>query len=255
MSRRAPLALALFAGAPIAVQAQSFTSDLDMTIHMTWREASSSGGLVPNPNGVLDPGEYALISIDSVHFTNVGSVANFSPPIGTFTSGLIEAFGTAYLDLNGSGGTVGTFNHTAPFGVQSPWRFDGDGTVNPTSDGIINLHFGQLPTDPGHANTNVPAGGAFRMLWQPASYASRTVTFTEVGAAIAGDAIASVYLDLNGTSGPGSGTIGGAAFLTRDHLHLNGINIPIAPAPPTAAVAAALLVPLRRRRAPAEDRA
>jgi hypothetical protein len=111
-----------------------------------------------------------------------------------------------------------------------------------------------MPANPGSANSTSPTASVFRMLWQPASYSSRTVTFTEAGAVIAGDAIASVYLDLNGTSGPGSGTIGSAAFVTRDHLHLNGVNIPIAPAPATVALAAAFLVLRRRRRAPAEDR-
>jgi hypothetical protein len=242
--------LGILAGTATGVEAQSFTGDSDITIHLTWREASGSGGTVAT-NGVLDPGEFALISIDSVSVTNWGSTANFTPPIGTFTSGLVTGFGNALLDIDGAGGTVGTFINSASdlhVGVRQGWRINNDdGTINPASDGIVLLPFGQFPAGPGTANSSTPITNMFRMLWQPDSFAGRTVTFTEVPSSTTGPNTAAIYLDLNGTGGPGSGTIGASVDVLLNHLHLNSITIPIAPAPPTLLPAAAALAVCRRR--------
>jgi hypothetical protein len=259
MKTRATLALTAVAGLAAGALGQnpSFTNDADITIHLTWREANSSGGTVPT-NGILEPGEFALISIDSVSFTNFGSVANFTPSIGTWTSGLVTGFASGFLDINGSGGTNGTFNNSTPlansggttgFGVRGAWRLNGNGTVNPASDGIINLQFGQFPANPGGANSTTPILNMFRMLWQPASFASRTVTFNEAGAAISAGAVAGLYLDFDGTAGPGSGSVGASVFVNASHLHLNGVNIPITPAPASLALLGlGGLVAGRRRR-------
>jgi hypothetical protein len=257
MKTRATLALTALAGLAAAANAQSFTNDADVTIHLTWREANSSGGTVPT-NGILEPGEFALISVDSVSFTNFGSTANFTPSIGSFTSGLVTGFGSGFIDINGSGGTAGTFNNSTPlanaggtsgFGVRGAWRLAGNGTVNPASDGIINLQFGQFPANPGGANSTTPITNMFRMLWQPNSFSNRTVTFAEAGAVVAGGNVASVYLDFDGTAGPGSGTVGASVYVSAAHLHLNGVNIPVAPAPASLALLGlGGLVAGRRRR-------
>jgi hypothetical protein len=249
MIRRVPLVLGMLAGTATGVEAQSFTGDVDITIHLAWREATASGGTVAT-NGVLDPGEFAYIRIDSVSFTN------FTPPIGTFASGLMTGFGNALLDINGAGGTVGTFLNSAtelPVGVRRDWRLNDDnGTINPASDGIINLPFGQFPASPGGANSTTPITNMFRMLWQPADFAARTVTFTEVPSSTTGPNTAAIYLDLNGSSA-GSGTIGASVDVLLNHLHLNSITIPIAPAPPTfLAGAAAALLFRRHRQTPRE---
>jgi hypothetical protein len=260
MKTRATLALTAVAGLAAGALGQnpSFTSDTDITVHLTWREANSSGGTVPS-NGILEPGEFALIQIDSVSFTNFGSTANFSPSIGTWTSGLITGFASGFLDINGVGGTNGSFNNSSPqanaagttgFGVRSTWRLNGNGTVNPASDGIINQQFGQFPANPGGANSTNPIVNMFRMLWQPSSFAGRTVTFNEAPAAISAGAVAGVYLDFDGgAGGPGSGTVGASVFVTAQHLHLNGVNIPISPAPSSLALLGlGGLVAGRRRR-------
>ena len=257
MKTRATLALTALAGLASMANAQqpSFTSESDIPIHLTWREATSSGCTVATPNNVLDTGEFALITIDSGSFTGQGNTASFSPGIGTFSSGAILGFGSAFLDLVGSGGTAGTFNNNNPlannagtsgFGVRGAWRLNGNGTVNPASDGIINLQFGQFAPGPGNANSATSITNMFRMLWQPASFADRTVAFNEVGAAIAGSAVASVYLDLDG------GSTGASVFVTAAHLHLNGVNIPLhaVPAPGSLALLGlgGLVAGRRRRR-------
>ena len=109
MKMRAIALLAALAGLPPAgALAQVFTNDSHITFGLTWSEATSSGAPVPSPNGVLDPGEFALITVTPVSFTNQFGIANFSPPIGTFTSGTIVGFGSGFFDLVGQPGLSGT---------------------------------------------------------------------------------------------------------------------------------------------------
>jgi hypothetical protein len=247
MSIRTPLTLTVAAGLAAPALAQSFTNDSSVAITLSWREATSSGGTVPNPNGELEPGEWALITMD-VSFTNQFGHADFSPPIGTFTGGTIVGFGAGFLDINGSGGTQGTFNISTPqansagtsgFGVRSSWRLAGNGTVNPGSSGIVNLQFGQFVVDPALANTLNPITNMYRMLWQPNSFASVTRRFDPVGAAIAGNEFAAVYLDLNGT-------VGASIYVNPANVTFRGVEFPI----PTPASSLILLAaaPWRRRR-------
>jgi uncharacterized protein (TIGR03382 family) len=237
------------AGLSAAAHAQSFTSDATITMTMLWREADLQGNPLPNPDGILEPGEHALILIDSVSFTNQFGTANFSPPIGTFTSGTILGFGTGFVDINGSGGAAGTFNISAPqanntgtsgFGVRGAWRV-GFPVVNPASDGITYIQFGQFPAEPAVARSDNPITNMFRMLWTPNSLAPRTVRFDCAGAGAAGTHIASVYLDFDHTMGE-------SVYVAPANLTLGSVSIPIAPAPPTLALAAAALLIRRRRR-------
>jgi len=217
----------------------------------TWREADADGNPLPNPNGVLDAGEHALIFMDSISFTNQGGVAHFSPSFGTFSSGTIVGFGTGFLDINGTGGTTGTFNLSTPlanaagtsgFGVRSVWRLAGNGTVNPASDGIINLQFGQFPADPSAAMTENPIPNMFRMLWTPSTFSARTARFQLSQSVIAEANVCGLYLDLD----PATGI---EVYVRPFHISLGSVSIPIAPAPSTtlALAAAALLAPRRRR--------
>jgi hypothetical protein len=249
---RLPLALLATAGFVTTVHAQypNFTNDSSVEFNLTWREATSSGGTVSNPNSILDPGEYALLSL-TVSFTNQGGTASIAPPIGTFTSGTIVGLGSGFLDINGSGGTAGAFNISNPlanssgtsgFGVRSSWRLVDNGTINPAGDGVLNVEFGQFAAQPSTASTENPVTNVYRMLWQPSSYTARNVQFTPAGALRAGNLISSVYLDLNGT-------LGASAFVNQANISYHGVTIPI-PAPATGAIALfGLTVAARRRRA------
>src|SRR5690349_10397422 len=112
MKTRAILGLAAVAGLAAGASAQvpSFTSDTAVTFSFSFSDNGAGNG---NNNGVLDSGETALISVNE-SFTNQGSTANFSPAIGPFSSGTLLGFGSGFLDLNGTGGTVGTFNDSNP---------------------------------------------------------------------------------------------------------------------------------------------
>jgi hypothetical protein len=246
------LTLAAAYGLAAHASAQSFTTDSSITMTMSWREATSTGGTIPNPDGILEPGEHAMILIDSVSFTNQGGLAQFSPQIGTFTPGTVLGFSLGFLDINGSGGTVGAFNTSSPlanstgtsgFGVRGNYRVEGP-TVNPASDGIINLQFGQFAANPSGINTENPITNMFRMLWTPTSFAPRTIRFDLAGAVVAGNSVAAVYLDLDHT-------VGTSVYVVPANLTLGSVSIPIAPAPPTLALAAlSLLLATRPRRFP-----
>jgi hypothetical protein len=203
-----------------------------------------------NNNGILEPGESAEIRL-SVSFTNQFGVAHFAPPIGTFTSGTIVGLGSAFLDVVGSGATAGAFvlgnnpppqtnNGTTGYGVRSGWRMLGNpsaGSVNATGTGVEQIVFGQFFSQYPPETAN-PINRMYALLWTPASYSSRVVTF-----AVAGHMPAytgSIGLDLDGS-------VQTAVYVTLDHIVLGSIDIPIAPAPPAAGAMALALLARRRR--------
>jgi hypothetical protein len=252
MRRRITTLLTVTAGLSTHAAAQSYTADSSITMTMSWSEVNSSGWAVPNPDGILEPGEYALVLINSVSFTNQGGAAAFSPAIGGHNSGVITGFGGGFVDVVGSGGTVGMFNTSNPmansngisgFGIRGDWRVDGV-VVNAASDGLIDVTFAQFPATPADANTANPIPRMLRFLWQPGSFAPRTARFDLQPPVIAGNNISAVYLDFGDNTGS-------AIYVVPANLNLGGVSIPIAPAPPTLALAAAAVAFGSRRCRPA----
>jgi hypothetical protein len=242
--------LLAIAGLPVLAtsalaQTPSFTSDSTISMPLSWSEVNG------NSNGVLEPGESAAIVLD-VSFTNQFSMARFSPPIGTFTSGTILGFGAGVLDVAGAGGTEGAFvlgnnplpqtnNGTAGYGVRNWWRIVGSasaGSVNGTGTGITYVQFGQFPQLPDLYQTTNPIPRMYAFLWTPTSYAVRTVTFALVGH----------EPPMTGAVLLGFDSFLVSVFVDPAHLSLGSVSIPIAPAPPAAAAIALGLVPRRRRR-------
>jgi hypothetical protein len=249
MTRRAFI-VASAAGltAPAAAQTPSFTSDTTVSMPLSWSEVNG------NNNGILEPGESAAIVLD-VSFTNQFGVAHFSPPVGTFSSGTILGFGSGFIDLDGQGGTAGVFNIGLPpggplnngttgYGVRAAWRLIGGashGSVNSAGTGVTQILFGQFSGGQKY-NTQNPVARMYALLWTPASYAARAVTFAVSG--LTPPTVASVVLDLDGS-------VGYAVFVDPSLLQLGSVSIPIAPAPPAfAALGIAALTARHRRRAP-----
>src|SRR5438105_7488387 len=100
-------------GLAAAAHAQSFTNDSTVTMSLRWLEANTSGNPLPNPNGVLEPGEHAFIALD-VSFSNQFQTASFAPAIAGFTTGTILGLGGGSVDIVGTGGTHGVFNINNP---------------------------------------------------------------------------------------------------------------------------------------------
>ena len=243
------LAIAAAAGlaVPAVAQQPSFTADSSVSMRLRWIDIDG------NSNGILEPGETAEIAMD-VAFTNQLGVGTFAPPIGTFTGGTILGYGSGFIDINGAGGTQGTFrmgnnptpqtnNGTTGIGVRSGWRVGdaaGPGSVNASGTGILQVQFGQFPWSPELTNTMNPINRMYAFRWTPASYDQRGVSFTPSGVGFAGDRIAAVYFDLDHSVVAG-------VYVAPPNLSFIGIEIPIAPAPASAA-AIALAALARRRR-------
>jgi hypothetical protein len=231
--------------APVFAQTPSFTSDTTISMPLFWSEVNG------NNNGILEPGESAEIRMD-VSFTNQFGVAHFAPPIGTFSSGTIMGFGGGFLDLSGSGGASGAFflgnnplpqtnNGTTGYGVRSGWRIVGSaspGSVNAAGTGVTEIQFGDFAGPPGFFVTTNPISRMYAILWTPADYSGRQVTFAAAGHS---SPTASIAVDL-------SGGVNAPVFVDAAHLNLGSITIPIAPAPPAAAALTFLALARRRRR-------
>lgn len=216
--------------------AQSFTDDSTITLALHWSELGGNG------DGVLEPGESALLSMD-MSFTNQGGVADFSPPIGAFSSGTVVAFASAVLDINGTGSTQGGWDTHAShgFGVDPMWAFFGrNGTPANNGANLTDIEMGQFG-EPANLNTANPVQPIWTGVWTPSSFAARTVSFSVAAPFNSGNEVAAVYVGV-------SDSIGFAVYPNPSHLDLGSVQISIAPASPVASVLGLVILGRRRRR-------
>ena len=90
----------LAAALPAGAHAQSTTSSA-VTFALSWTESDPNGLPAGNGNGILEPGEHALIHL-TVSFTNLNHTGTYSPfPPGP-GSGTIRGFGSGFISLNGT---------------------------------------------------------------------------------------------------------------------------------------------------------
>jgi hypothetical protein len=181
-----------------------------------------------------------------VSFTNQNTVASFTPPVGTFSSGTIRAFGAGFLDLRGAGAAGGDWDLDPAHGYGPDPSFDllgppGYGTPQNGGAELINIVFGQFPQGGGFVTSN-PIQNIWSGLWTPASSAPRAVSFTLGPGTASGGFGATIVFRT-------SGSTAAAAYCPAT---FGSVLIPIVPAPgPTALLAAAAaLVARRPRRSP-----
>jgi MYXO-CTERM domain-containing protein len=241
MKTRAILAVAAAAGLAGVANAQSVTTDSTITISLS---ATDFGG---NGNGIVEPGESALLTMN-VDFTNQNTVATFNPSIGSFGSGTVRGFGSAFLDLHGTGGAEGSWNvdpnGTTPRGVDGTWDLAGaEGTPENGGADLTNIQMGQFPPTAGAINTTNPVNAIWTGEWTPNDFSARTVSFSLAGNAAAGAFISSVMLKLNNTLAAG-------VYVDAAHLNLGTVNVQVAPAPGSLALLGlgGLVAGRRRRR-------
>jgi hypothetical protein len=239
------VAIAAFAGLTMNAAAQTTTTSSTVTVTLSFSEVDTSGFPVATPNGNLEPGEGALITM-GISFTGQNTVGTFQPNIGTFGSGTIRGFGSGFFDLIGTN-SQGTWllDQGQGFGVSDDWDITG-GQGNGTPDGgggtLRNLQMGQFTATPGGINSTNPITAIWSGVWIPSSYALRLVSFATTGAVPAGTSIVSVLFRLN------AGTAAGA-YVTSGGLVHGSVNIPILPAPSgLALLGLAGLTAGRRRR-------
>jgi hypothetical protein len=226
------------------------TNDSVISARMIWWEATSTGAKVAHPDGILEPGESALVQIDRVGFTNQNAFVSFWPSVGTFSSGYIRGLSFGLFDINGSGGTTGFFNFSSPpansagtsgFGVRGAWRLSWSTTLNLGSNGLRDVEFGQFFATPLAEVTDNPVTNVFRFLWTPSSFDPRTIRFDAAPAASSEGIAAGVLVDLDPL-------VCDTVAVPISHLELGGVSIPIAPAPPTLLAGAAAAFLFRRPR-------
>jgi hypothetical protein len=177
-----------------------------------------------NHNGVLEPGESAILHLTATMTPGVNTVIPFTGGIGGPT-GTLRGIASGFIDLTGSGGTQGMFNldPLAGYGVTPIWDLVGPGGYGtPNGTGLINIQFGQFPPGDTQIITTNPIVNVWSTMWTPASYSGRTVHFgTAIGA---GEGPASAVII---KWGPLNGNIEYAGSLSS----FGTVSVPIIPAP------------------------
>jgi hypothetical protein len=138
----------------------------------TWRWVEVEAGTttpVPNPNGVLESGESAMVFLDISYSPAAGS-----PHTSTFGTGTLRGFGSQFFDLYGPAGTGGTWS----FLERRPGFAIGPAGT-PGSLGIFDIVVGQYPLPGQMPDPLNPIDGAFRAVWTPGSYEPRLVEFVQ----------------------------------------------------------------------------
>jgi hypothetical protein len=246
--RHAGHALTALASAALAASASAqYTPDSTVSYSLAWSEVDADYLPVPSPNGLLEPGERVLLKLFA-SFTNPNTIAHFSPPIGTITTGTIRGYGGGFLDLIGSasvGTAAGTWNLdiNQGYGLQSPFDAAGEpGFGTPTEGGarVINIEPGQFGGSIYTANPALIWLG----VWSPESYQLRQVRFRlGRGTIIASGPFSAVMVRFNASLfGP----------VTCDS-NLGSVTIPVIPAPASLAILVAAL-PLGARRIQRKER-
>lgn len=141
--------------------------ELQVWHHLAFREVdSTTGAPVTTPNGVLEPGEAALISISFSFVPNVGQAVTGYPNV------LVHAFARSSLDLDNMLQTPGTW-----FDLRMPpgWNHSVQHAGFPTAFGGVRLI--QPSQDFVEANQNNPVLDVWQGLWVPQSYDAQEARF------------------------------------------------------------------------------
>ncbi len=247
MKHRSAMVLAAAAGLAVEACGQEV-----MQVSYSWSEVVA-GTLTPvaSPNSVLEPGEGARIHLSIVALRDgvdvMGMTATYQTPPGPGV-GTVRGIGHFIYSLDGSGGSAtGTWSNLAISPILNAGAFGG----NPLNGGATLDSFGGGQFLPAGQTSNAtsPIAPAFRGVWTPTTYATRTVNFKgsgHVGPAGLWNGIILQY----GTAflDPSDPTTEYALYYGKD-LQTNfgtGVNIPIAPAPAGVLVLGVLGVGRRR---------
>ena len=181
MKTRATLALAAVAGLAAVANAQE-----TFNVIYSWQEVAV-GTTTPitgaAANSVVEPGEGARIRLQvtaNVNGSNaVGQVVNLTAPISGFSNGTVRGLGSVVYDLVGDGGAASANgNWTNLTGLTSVLTSGATGGTVQSGGSIVQGFGGSQFVAPGGSvlptNANVQA---MRSVWNPTSYANRTVNF------------------------------------------------------------------------------
>lgn len=255
MKHRLAVVVATAAGLGAELRGQELVQ-----VSYTWSEVIA-GTLTPvsSPNSVLEPGEGARIGVNlfaMINGTNAaGQTTTYTPPpppgVGT-----VRGIAAMFFNLASTGGeAVGTWSARAISPDLSAGAFTG--TILNQGAFVDSFSGGQfIPTGGTAIGTN-PVSDAWRGVWSPASYQSRTVNWkAQDGTASNSWIYATGVLVQYGSAfvDPSDPSTEYALYLTKyiSRTYGSGVNIPISPLPApggTCVIAASATFVLRRRRA------
>jgi hypothetical protein len=223
--------------APAVGQPQYSTTEVTVFSGLTFAEVDASGNPVANPNGVLEPGERAMLRLSAWFTPGVNTVVGYMEN-GVPRSGTLRALIEGIYDVVGSGGTAGQWE-AGP--VDPVWDLTGHlyGTPSPDSTGLRDIVFGQFPFNSQPWNTANPIIDVWRCIWTPESYEPRQVTFMTAAATDSG--------------GPATwvGLYRGSPYsriYASSLAAYGGVGFAVVPGPGTLVVLGAAVVFARRRR-------
>lgn len=237
MKSRAIVGLCAAAGLASAASAQE-------SIVYAWSFTEVDAGTnnpVGSPNNIIEPGEAARIELTATIVPGIGSTATYAPPPPP-GAGTIAGLGSVFFDLFGSNMAQGTWG---PFGRATGFALGGIGTPSATGENLTAGQAGQFVLPGSVANSTNPINMIWRGTWTPADYSARTVTFTSMAAAAAGQNHSSILIQYGEDPNTGDPLYIGR-FIDGQ---FGNLMVPIIPAPASLMLlgSGALLASRRRR--------
>jgi hypothetical protein len=219
MKALASLAATILVSAGIA-RAQPSTTAATMTYTCTWQDTG-------NHNGVLEPGESALLGFDVAISPVTGPIIPYSG--GPAPTGTLSAIGAGFVDVVGSNAHGGTFNFDRNLGYGLTPDWDPGQPIDPVANGAANIQWNQL--DPNvfplfHRESLVSP--MFTMLWTPSDFTARVATFEVRAALPAGSTPSMVFVRWRASPVNYQYVLGLSNFIP--------VSVPIVPAPPSLAL-------------------
>ncbi|MBL9032930.1 MAG: hypothetical protein JNM80_14635 [Phycisphaerae bacterium] len=190
---------------------------------------------VAAPDGILQPGEAARLSLSVAFSPAVGSTMTYTPPPGSGV-GTVAGLGGVLFDILGSANSQGTwsFNVRAPafsLGQAGDELAGGTGRTNAGAQQFL------LPGQT--ANSSNPVSAIWSMVWTPASFSPRTVTWQGAAASSSPSAHTGLLIQFD----PVPSYVG--VYIPAQ---FGSVSVPIVPAPGVGAVALVGAAALMRRR-------
>lgn len=194
---------------------------------------------VVSPNGLLEPGEAVRLAVSVEFSPGVGSTIAYTPPpppgVGT-----VAGLASMVIDLLSQPSSAGTWNS---IGRAAPWSLGDAGTPTGDGSGVQNAGAGQFVLPGQTANSTNPISSIWFGVWNPASYAPRSVTW-QIAEGQGPSDHTSILVQT------GVGPTGSPQYISRfiNPGQFGSVVVPIVPAPGVGAVVLSGLVAAARRK-------
>ena len=256
MRNRITLVVAAAAGTTASALAQEV-----VRVDYSWIEvvANTTIPVGANQNSAVDPGEGARIRLGVTALINgtnaVGQTVTYTSPIPGGV-GTVRGLGSIVYDFIGDDNApTAHANWTTLQGPGAPFtNGQSGGTVQPGGASLWGIGGSQFISPSGTANSANNSQQAFRGVWNPLSYAQRTVQFRARASVLVPSGQQNAILLAYGF-GTGIDPTSGEPFfwdlLTGKYVGSDfgqGLSIPVVPAPASVVLASLMALPMFARR-------